>query len=177
MQGIEERSSMNDKTREIPVGENFLRGFMRPLWDGLGLWHCEPLSAIEGVQEGFPFTIIEIRHDEFGRGQHGKSETTFFVVRVPKATERRMITWRPDGYDVLFARDLVYLAQPGMKARPKDWRQLIQLTIEVAKSLNEVPADLVSRPLPRTYTPVGPTTITIVLGVILFIVVTIIEVL
>lgn len=169
---------MNDEAREIPLSENFLRGFIRPLWDALGLGRCEPLSAIEGVQEGFPFTLIEIRHDVFNLGRRTtKGETTFFVVRVPKATERRMITWRPDGYDVSFAKDLVYLAQPGKQARPKEWRQLIHLTIEVAKSLKEVPADLGSRPLPRTYTPVGPSTITIVLCVILFIVATFIEIL
>jgi hypothetical protein len=151
-------SSMNERAKEVPITSDYLQKFVSPLWDALDLEQCKPLTAVEGVQDNFPFAIIEMRHRAFGLlADNGQTAiTTFFSVELPKAAGERRIARRLPEYQVSADQNYVYLALPGEQIRPGKWRFLVQQTIEVARSLDSVSADAdVRPPSSRTYTPVG----------------------
>lgn len=150
--------SMNEKTKEIDITRDFLKNFPAPLWDKLDLEDCKPLSAIEGVQDGYRFTIMELEHLDFGLfADNGKrAVTTFFVVAIPEAAADRYVSWRPMDTQVSSDSKYVYLARPRKQARPKEWRNQIQLTIKAVESLRGR-AEMVDKAqvYEPTYRPVG----------------------
>ncbi len=76
--------------RDVEIGPGFLASFPDPLWSRLDLDDCEALWAIEGEQDGAPYMIIEISHDQFGlmANDHSQATTTFFL-----ATHTRVDCW------------------------------------------------------------------------------------
>ncbi len=149
---------MSEKAREIQIPRDYLNKFSVPLWSKLDLEFCKPLSAIEGEQDGVQFTIINLQHRAYGLfADNGATDiTTFFIAAIPEGIAGRHISWQPAGYDVWVDTEYVYLAKPGKQARPKEWRHLIQLTIDVAKFLKS-PSQMggVLHAQDRTYRPVG----------------------
>lgn len=101
-QEIAKSFSMNERAKEIDITPDFLKNFPDPLWNKLDLEDCKPLSAIEGVQDGYRFTIMELEHRDFGLlADNGKrAVTTFFVVAIPEAAADCYVSWRPVGTQV-----------------------------------------------------------------------------
>ena len=149
---------MSKKAREIEISDDYLNKFPLPLWYKLDLESCKPLSAIEGEQDGVQFAIIDLQHRAYGLfADNGATDvTTFFITAIPEGIAGRQVSWRPVDCDVSVDKEYVYLAKPGKPVRPKEWRHLIQLTIDVGNSL-ESPSQTagVLHAPERTYRPVG----------------------
>jgi hypothetical protein len=128
---------MNEKAKEIDITRDFLKNFPDPLWDKLDLEDCKPLSAIEGEQDGYRFIIMELEHLDFGlvADNRKRAVTTFFVVAIPEGAADRDVSWRSMDAQVSSDSKYVYLAKPRKQARPKEWRDLIQVTIKTVESL------------------------------------------
>lgn len=126
-----------DKPRQVPVATNALRGFGMPLWERLQCESLAPLSITEGLEDGFHYTVLNLRHRAFGwQSDNGATVvTTFFVVNIPEAIKGRVVTWQPEGWDVSVDERCVYLARLQKQARPGEWRGLIQQAINVAETL------------------------------------------
>lgn len=146
---------MNENAREVEVTGDFLEKFSNPLWNKLDLENCKALSAIEGGQDGYRFIILELEHLRFGllaeNGQ--RAVTTFFIVAIPGSILGRQVSWHPVGCQVSTDGGYAYLARPGKRARPKEWRHLIQETIKTVESLKRR-GEVAGRE-PATYRPVG----------------------
>lgn len=149
---------MNEKFREIEIAPDFLKNFPDPLWDKLDLEYCRPLSAIEGWEDGYRFTILELEHRRFGplAGNGATANTTFFIVAIPESITGRFVSWHPVDCHVSVDCSYAYLAKPGKQARPKKWHDLILATIKIVESLatRSEMADKVQAYAP-TYRPVG----------------------
>ncbi len=143
---------------KITPSKEYLQKFTSPLWESLDLEDCTPLMIVEGKQGTFSYLVIEIQHRAYGiLSQNGATVvSTFFIVTLPDASAKQRITWHPPAYQVSVDSQHVYLVVPSKKARPRDWKKLIQLTIDVANSLESEDSETNSRHLPRaTYTSVG----------------------
>jgi len=125
---------------DIAVSPGFLQTFPAPLWNKLGLngiRHTYGLHAIEGMEDGHHFMVLELAHEGWGLIRDHDSElyTSFFIVAIPKAQQGRVMGWRPADFEVSVDDAFVYLARPGKKVRPRDWQSLINTTIRVVESL------------------------------------------
>lgn len=109
-----------------------LQKFPDPLWDRIDLRDCKPVSAIEGSLDGFRYFILEVDHS-CGNGR--RATTTFYVVEIPDAIAGRLISWTPSGCEASVGGLYVYVAKPGKKARPREWRESIEATIKTVESL------------------------------------------
>lgn len=148
---------MTDKPREIPLTPGLLKSFGQPLWDKLDLESLQPLSAIEGTQDGHRFFIVELRHRDFGwmAGNGRSAVTTFFIVAIPESVPGRVPGWCPADAQVAVDRAFAYLARPGRQIRPGEWRDRIQQTIKLVESL-KTDQDAAGQIRVPTYRPVGP---------------------
>lgn len=122
----------------ITPSPDYLRKFLLPLWQKLDLEGCKPLQIVEGEQDGFPFTIIEMEHRPYGLLADSNSRTvsTFFIVGIPWQPGMRRINQHPAGYQASVDRNYVYLGAYGKRPRPGEWKALIGKTIEVVRALN-----------------------------------------
>lgn len=125
---------MPDKPRRIPVTRDLLRKFPAPLWDRLDLRDCKAVMVIEGTLDGFRYFILDIDHS-YGYGHRGATTTTFFVVEIPDSVQGRLVSWSPTGFEVSVGGLYVYLAKPGKKVRPGEWRESIEATIKTVECL------------------------------------------
>ncbi len=108
-----------------------------PLWERLECESPVPLSTTDGVEDGYRYTVLDLRHRGFGwHGDNGRTVvTTFFIVAIPESIRGRVITWRPQGWDVSVDAGFVYMARPQKQSRPGEWRGLIQQAIQMVESL------------------------------------------
>lgn len=109
--------NFDEKVRDIMVTPGFLQTFPAPLWDKLtlnGVRHTYGLQALEGWQDGFQFTVLELAHEGWGfiKDHDSIVETTFFMVAIPKAQQGRVVTWQPADCDVSVDQAFAYLARP-----------------------------------------------------------------
>lgn len=127
----------HDTPRRTPLRTGALSAYDMPLWERLECESQVPLSATDGVEDGYRYTVLDLRHRGFGwRGDNGRTVvTTFFIVAIPESIRGRVITWRPQGWDVSVDADFVYMARPQKQSRPGEWRDLIQQAIQVVESL------------------------------------------
>jgi len=150
--------SMNEKPREVEVTPGFLMAFPWPLWDKLTLRLVshQTLPAIEGWQDGFRFTILELKHDDYGFNSEGgdTAVTTFFIVAIPESQKGRVVGWKPADCEVSVDDAFVYLARPSKQARPREWRDLINKTIKVVDSL-KTREETAGKPRRPTFRPKG----------------------
>lgn len=119
-----------------PTNEYLLK-YASPLWQILGFENLKVLSIVEGKQDAYPYSIIELEHDANRGIISFKAETEvsmFFIVTLPDNARRR-ITWHPADSHVSADSQHVYLTLPGERVRPRDWKQTLQQTIKVAKTL------------------------------------------
>lgn len=143
---------------KITPSKEYLQKFTSPLWESLDLEDCTPLMIVEGKQGTFHYMVIEIQHRAYGiLSRNGATVvSTFFIVTLPDASAKQRITWHPPAYQVSVDSHHVYLVLLSKKARPRDWKKLIQLTIDVANSLESEDSETDRSYLPRaTYTPIG----------------------
>ena len=125
--------------RDVEIGPGFLASFPDPLWSRLDLDDCEALWAIEGEQDGAPYMIIEISHDQFGlmANDHSQATTTFFLATIPASIAGRQVTWQPPGYHAWADEKYVYLALPGKQAMPSNWRATLASTFHTVGALQQ----------------------------------------
>lgn len=146
------------KPREVEIGPDFLAAFHDPLWSRLNLDDCKPLWAIEGVQDGAPYMIIEMSHAPFGllANEHSQAKTTFILAAIPASISGRHVTWRPPGYQAWADSKYVYLAVPGKQAKPSAWRTTIAGAFHTVGALQQAAANA-ARPRAgaRAYRAVG----------------------
>lgn len=124
---------------ELEIGPGFLASFPDPLWGRLDLDDCEPLWAIEGEQDGAPYMIVEISHDQFGllANEHSQATTTFFLATIPASITGRQVTWQPPGYHAWADKKYVYLALPGKQAMPSSWQATLASAFRTVGSLKQ----------------------------------------
>ena len=132
----------------VTPSPDYLRKFLFPLWQKLDLEDCKPLQIVEGEQDGFPFTIIEMEHVAYGLlADNGRrTVSTFFIVGIPRRPGVRRISRHPAGFQASVDRDHVYLGEHGRRPRPREWNALLALTIGVAQELDSAPP---GQPSPR----------------------------
>lgn len=119
-----------------PAG--FLEQFSHPLWETIKLDVIEPLWIVEGVHQGFSYTVLELEHGHTHVLAGGMTdESTIFIVKLPKKSNCWQIVRKPAGYRVSVDEDHVYLTQIGKQPRVKDWPYLLDLTVGMANSLVE----------------------------------------
>lgn len=114
-----------------------LQPYDKPLWDLLDFDGLLPLSTVSGIEDGFHYTVLDLRHFGFGlQGGDGRTAvTTFFIVAIPDTIRGRVLSWKPRGWDVSADASFVYMARPQQQHRPTEWRHLIQQAIKVVESL------------------------------------------
>ncbi len=146
------------KPREVDIGPGFLDSFPDPLWGRLDLDDCEPLWAIEGEQDGAPYMIVEVAHDQFGlmADGHGQAKTTFILAAIPASITGREVTWRPPGCHAWADSKYVYVAMPGRQAKPSTWRAMIASAFRTVGGLQQRSANAgKARAGQRPYRAVG----------------------
>ncbi|KQV59873.1 MULTISPECIES: hypothetical protein [unclassified Duganella] len=129
--------------REVEISPDFLASFPDPLWSRFDLDGCKALWAIEGEQDGAPYMIVEISHDQFGlmASEHSTSTTTFFLATIPAWISGRQVTWRPPGYHAWADKKYVYLAMPCKQAMPSSWKATLASAFRTAGSLQQASAE------------------------------------
>jgi len=169
---------VNEMSREVDVTPGFLGNFPSPLWNKLTLIldRYQTSPAVEGVADGFRFTVLELKHGGWGINNHDDIfVTTFFIVAIPKSKPGRVVTWHPADCEVSVDKAFVYLARPGKRARPGEWQSFVNKTIKVVESLKtrEQTAGKVHRP---TFRPKGDGVLMSALYAILFLAVTLLAI-
>jgi predicted RNA-binding protein with TRAM domain len=164
----EQSSLMNEKPREIKVSSDYLDKFTKPLWDRFECDDVKPLSAIEGFEDEYQFTLLDIKHQGVGflHGDGSTVVTTFVIVAIPDAQAGRVVTWHPNDCQVSVDESFVYLARPQKRARPGEWQDLIQMTIKVVESL-KTRDETAGQPSARTYRPMGSSVFTLGLNIVI----------
>jgi hypothetical protein len=139
---------------QVEPTKAYLQRFESPLWELLDLDSCNPVGIVEGRQQGFAYTLIEMRHLRTGLlgGDSTTTVTTFVAIGLPARVGTRHITHRPSGYEASATGRHVFLAEIGDRARPGEWRELIGSAIEVAQSLQQTQP---GQEPARTYAPSG----------------------
>lgn len=122
---------------KIDPPADFLRRFSYPLWESLKLHLIEPLWIVEGVHQGFSYTVLELSHFHALWPGRMRDVSIFFIVKLPNKSSRWRITRKPDGYRVSVDEGHVYLTQLGKQPRVRDWPHLLDLTVNMASTLVE----------------------------------------
>jgi hypothetical protein len=146
-----------DQPSQVHVRAGALAGYDMPLWERLECDELKPLSVTEGVEDGYSYKVIDMRHRGFGRrGDNGATVvTTFFVVTIPETIKGRFVTWQPEGWDVSVDKRFVYMARVQERIRPREWRYLLQQGIKVVDSLQTTGEGGAQAKNARTYRPRG----------------------
>lgn len=146
-----------DKPSQGAVRAGALRGYDMPLWERLQCDELAPLSVTEGIEDGYSYQVIDMRHRGFGwRGDNGATVvTTFFIVTIPESIKGRFVTWQPEGWDVSVDNSFVYMARVQERIRPREWRYLLQQGIKVVDSLQTRGKAGARAKNARTYRPRG----------------------
>lgn len=161
---------MTEKPRQVEVTAAYLKTFPWPLWDKLTLdvHSLQTLPAIEGWQDGFRFTILELQHSDCGVENDDPGVTTFFIVGIPESQKGRVVGWFPRDCQVSVDAAFVYLTRrPCKQARPGEWRDLINTTIKVVESL-KIHQETVGQARLQTFRPVGASEFGAMFNAILF---------
>jgi hypothetical protein len=139
---------------QVEPSAAYLERFESPLWELLDLDSCKPVTIIEGRQEGFHYTVIEMQHLSESNVVNNATNiiTTFVAIALPERVGTRHITHRPTGHEASASGRHVFLADVGRRVPPGRWRAMIASAIEVTGSLRQTQP---GHPPARTYDPSG----------------------
>ncbi len=81
-----ERFDADSGRVDAPPG--FLAQFGNPLWRVAGLTETRAVSIVEGVRQGYPFTVLELEHRSMKLTQdRGTDITTVFILKLDRSSD------------------------------------------------------------------------------------------
>lgn len=138
--------------------------FSEPPWKTARLEDVRPLWIVEGVFEGYRYTVIQTAHDSISllprRSQRYNSGTTFFVIELPERLRGQVVTTRSyPPYHVVVADDRhLYVAALGKRPPIAKWKEWLKTAADAADRMQSAPSaatgtDTAAQREPRHWNP------------------------